>query len=883
MSELLRTVFYDRHVALGAKMVEFAGWEMPIFYPAGIVKEHLATRKEAGIFDVSHMGRFIVRGTGALRFLQHVLSNNAEALDIREAGAQYTFISNETGGAVDDAYLYRFVEDEYLLVVNGANREKDWRYFQSLLSDFDNVELSDNTKEICMLSLQGPRSREILQEIIQSGMLPEPMRNAVSIVTIAGVEVKLARTGYTGEPVCFEIFADREDGLMLWDLMVEKGAAPIGLGARDTLRLEASLPLYGHELGEDPEGNEIPIFSCPLAKFAVSFSSLKGDFLGRAALARQYEAFKKIIFRDYALIQNLPRVIKPIAVADRGIAREGAKVFKGDKLVGYVTSGTMIPMWSVEGEGLESTQIDRHQLRSICLGYIDSDIVEDEKVTIEIRGKLVNAVVVSFHMRSEAPPFSQPIKFDQQLPVEELPGGDAPTRVRRLLEKSVANTQWRQLECINLIPSEMTISPMARLLSVMDPAFRYAEHKKVKAFYDADIFYYQGTEFIAEVEQMLDEEMLKFMGCENVETRLVSGQMANTAVFSAMVDYINRADRKSEPRRMRRVMNNHIGKGGHLSAQPMGALKDYVARDPRTERPAVVNFPVLSDNRHKVDVPMTLTMIEQYRPELIIFGKSMVIHKEPVAEIRRFLDSQNIDTVVMYDMAHVLGLIGPHFQEPFAEGADIVTGSTHKTYFGTQRGVVGSRFQEDEERYELWEALLRRAFPGSVSSHHPGTLLGLLVAAYEINHFKDEYQSRVIGNAKAFARALKDCGLEVVGDPDIDYTETHQVLIDVGYSRGPEIATQLEANNIICNFQANTDEEGFTASGALRTGVSEMTRFGMQAGDFRELAVLIHDVVQNNRNVVDEVKALRERFRELQFCFRGDQYDDVVQQLHELL
>jgi len=129
MSELLRTVFYDRHVALGAKMVEFVGWEMPIFYPTGIVQEHLATRKEAGIFDVSHMGRFIIRGAGTLKFLQHVLSNNAEALDIREVGAQYTIIPNKTGGAVDDSYLYRFVEDEYLLVVNGANRKKDWDHF----------------------------------------------------------------------------------------------------------------------------------------------------------------------------------------------------------------------------------------------------------------------------------------------------------------------------------------------------------------------------------------------------------------------------------------------------------------------------------------------------------------------------------------------------------------------------------------------------------------------------------------------------------------------------------------------------------------------------------------------------------------------------------
>jgi aminomethyltransferase len=883
MSELLRTVFYDRHVALGAKMVEFVGWEMPIFYPTGIVQEHLATRKEAGIFDVSHMGRFILRGAGALKFLQYVLSNNAEALDIREVGAQYSIIPNKTGGAVDDSYLYRFVEDEYLLVVNGSNRKKDWDHFQSLLNDFDNVELTDNTKEIAMLSLQGPKSREILEEIVESGPLPEPMRNTVSIVTISGIKVKLARTGYTGEPVSFELFSNQESGPMLWDLLVAKGATPIGLGARDTLRLEAALPLYGHELGEDPEGKEIPIFACPLAKFAVSFSPLKGEFLGRAELAKQHEAFKKITSRDYSLINNLPRVCKPIAVSGRGIAREGAKVFKNDKHVGYVTSGTMVPMWSVEGEGLESAQTDEHQLRSICLGYIDSDIIDDEKVTIEIRGKSVDAVVIPFHMRFEAPPYSRPIIFDQQLPSEDLPTGEAPAKVLRLLEKSIENTHWRQRECFNLIPSEMTISPMARLLSVMDPAFRYAEHKKVKAFYDADIFYYQGTDFIAEVELLLDEEMRKFMGCENIESRLVSGQMANTAVFSAMVDYINRIDRKIEPRRMRQVMNNHIGKGGHLSAQPMGALRDYVARNPHTERPAVVNFPVLPDNRHKIDVAAALKLIDEHRPELIIFGKSMVIHKEPVAEIRQFLDAQNIDAVVMYDMAHVLGLIGPHFQEPFAEGADLVTGSTHKTYFGTQRGVVGSRFQEDEERYELWEALLRRAFPGSVSSHHPGTLLGLLIAAYEMNHFKDEYQSKVIANAKAFALRLKECGLDVVGDPSIDFTETHQVLIDVGYSRGPEIADRLEANNIICNFQANTDEEGFTASGALRTGVSEMTRFGMEEDDFRDLAVLIHDVVKNNKNVTDEVKALRKRFGELLFCFSGDEYAELLQKLHELL
>jgi aminomethyltransferase len=405
----------------------------------------------------------------------------------------------------------------------------------------------------------------------------------------------------------------------------------------------------------------------------------------------------------------------------------------------------------------------------------------------------------------------------------------------------------------------------------------------LEAFYEADIFYYQGTKFISDVERLLDEEMRKFLGCEEVEMRLISGQMANTAVFSAMVDYINRADRKREPRRIRQVMNNHIGKGGHLSAQPMGALKDFVAHDPRTERPAVVNFPVLADNHYNIDVPATLELIDEYRPELIIFGKSMVLHREPVAEICQFLNTQGIDAVVMYDMAHVLGLIGPYFQQPFAEGTDFVTGSTHKTFFGTQRGVVGSRFQEHEERYELWKALYRRSFPGSVSNHHLGTLLGLLIAAYEMNHFKDEYQAKVIANAKAFARAMKDCGLDVAGDPTIDFTETHQVVVNVGYGCGPEIASRLEANNIICNYQASPEEEGFTASGSLRMGVSEMTRFGMGKDDFSALAFLIHDVVMNKASVTDRVKRLRERFCELQFCFRGNEYADVMEKLHELL
>ena len=155
------------------------------------------------------------------------------------------------------------------------------------------------------------------------------------------------------------------------------------------------------------------------------------------------------------------------------------------------------------------------------------------------------------------------------------------------------------------------------------------------------------------------------------------------------------------------------------------------------------------------------------------------------------------------------GFIGPHFQQPFAEGADLVTASTHKTFFGTQRGIIASRFEEHEERYELWEAIRRRTFPGAVSNHHLGTMLGLLMAAYEMNCFKDEYQRKVIANAKAFALALRDCGFDVAGDPDISFTETHQVIVNVGYAKGPEVARRLEANNIICNYQATPEDEGF--------------------------------------------------------------------------
>jgi aminomethyltransferase len=916
-----RTPLYQKHLGLKARIVEFAGWEMPVQYPTGIVEEHLLTRKAAGLFDISHMGRFLVSGRGCLAFLQHVLSNNAAALE--PGRAQYTMIPNPEGGAVDDAYLYcldtpKGSEDQnarqYLLVVNAVNRDKDWDHLQSIKSEFSEVQLQDRTEELAMLSIQGPESRRILIDLFGQAALPEPGRNNLLGISRDGAKLTVARTGYTGEPLGFEIFVPAELAGDLWDRLLAAGSAPIGLGARDTLRLEAGLPLYGHELGIGPDDREIPIFSCPLARFAVSLSALKGRFVGREALEKQFAAYRRIVKRNYPQEpagedRPLPRMIRLFELQERGIARQGAEVFVEDKPVGWVTSGTMAPYWIFEGQGLCSVMTGRSDRRAIGMALIDSRVEEQTHIRIDVRGKRLEAIAAPYLLRAEAPPIARPVfwapeaapggRVPEAAPAAkpEAPAAPAakpaveiletarpyPQRVRGLLEGAIENTRWRQQRCINLIPSEMTQSSMARLLSIMDPAFRYGEHRKVKAFNDAEVFYYQGTGFIDAVERALVEELQRFLSCREVETRVVSGQMANMALFSALVDYLNRDDRKSEPRRIRSVMNNHIIKGGHLSAQPMGALRDFVARDPAREAPGVVNFPVCRDDPYRIDTDELPELIEQHRPELIVLGKSMILYREPVREIRSILDQLSLDTVLMYDMAHVLGLAGPHFQDPFADGADIVTGSTHKSFFGTQRGIVAANWSEEDPDYELWETIQRRTFPGSVSNHHLGTLLGLLVAAYEMNAFKEEYQRAVVANARSFARSLSDVGLTVAGDPRIGHTETHQVVVELGYCQGVQAAQRLEENNIVVNFQASPREEGFTASGALRMGVSEMTRFGMGPEQFRILAELIRDVVRDRRTVQDQVVKLRSGFRRLHYCFSEKELEQQIQELHRLI
>ncbi|WP_293008133.1 MULTISPECIES: glycine cleavage system aminomethyltransferase GcvT [unclassified Oscillibacter] len=874
MSELKRTQLFAVHTDAGASMVDFGGWEMPIQYPDGIVAEHLYTRHACSLFDVSHMGRLLVEGPERVKFLQHVLTSNVMALDLNQA--QYCMLPAKDGGAVDDAYLYRFEEERFLLVVNAANTDKDLKHLLEVVKDYD-CTITNITADYASIAVQGPKSKELLMTLSCGEAVTEPMKNALNTLLFEGRTVRVAKTGYTGEPLGYEVYIESGEAAWLWNRLVELGAKPAGLGARDTLRLEAGFPLYGHEMGTDHSGAVIPIFSVPLARLAVSFSSQKGAYIGREALEKQSAAYQKIMNRDFSEMDVLPRRIMPITLLDRGVMRAGMPVYRGEEQIGWVTSGTMVPYYCHEGEGLSTKILADTAKRSIGLAYLSSDVLEEDRVEVDIRGKRLRAVVPPYHMRVDAPPFARPIIYGAELEQSSAKDDDFETKALALIEKASDNHQWRQKCCINLIPSENSASRAVQLLCASDPAFRYAEHKKIKSFYDQDIFYYQGTKFIDRVEQLLAEQMKQYLGCSEAETRVISGQMSNMAVFSALMDWKNRLDRKHTPQRLGYVLNNHIIKGGHLSAQPMGALHDYIAVDPVTERSAVVNFPVCRDNIYKIDVDETKKVIEKYHPELIVFGKSMVLHKEPVAAIRRFVDEQNIPTTIMYDMAHVLGLIGDHFQKPFEEGAEIVTGSTHKTFFGPQRGVIGVNYQKGDLKYGLWETIESRAFPGSVSNHHLGTQLGLLMAAYEMNAFKDSYQKAVMENAKYFAKCLKEQGLNVAGDPTVGYTETHQVIVSVGYGSGPEVAERLEQNNIIVNYQATPDEEGFTASGALRMGVSEMTRFGFGEEAFSRLAQLMADCILRAKDVSAEVEKLRASYDTMCYCFNDEKMQTALE------
>jgi aminomethyltransferase len=880
---LRKTVLHDWHVRNHGKMVEFGGWDMPVQYKTGIIREHLATRRHAGLFDVSHMGRFEITGSGAEAFLLRVLTNNTKALRPHEA--QYTFIATESGGAVDDAYLYKLADERFLLVVNAANREKDWNWLQEH-DAHGAVQLADVSERLGMISLQGPESASILERILDKHDLPENKRNRLSTARIDGHVVIVARTGYTGEGVCFELFPERDYTTELWETLVELGAVPVGLGARDSLRLEAGLPLYGHELGQDPENREIPIFANAIAGFAVRSSDCH-DYIGKTALEKQRREFVGIKRGELAAPVEervLKHLVQPIAAfGGKRPLRAGSKVCVDGDHVGYVTSGTTVPYPRFRGEGIAAAPSDEFELRPIGLALIKSTLRyrTDRPVVLQVvddRGKSFDAELVERNVWPSMPYTRAYTGFAAPPKGQRTEANTITHAASRLMEEAEGNTRWRREECINLIPSEQSTSAYVDSLSVSDPAGRYNEHNRLKSLGPdaADVRYYKGTAFIMGKEEELKAALRTFFDCTQVEPRVISGQMANDTVYDAFNQFRNRHRRGEEPTRMRRVLVHDLNKGGHLSAQTAGALKNYVAIDPDTGRPAVEHFPFLKENPHRIDVEATKRLIAETHPELIVFGRSVIIHKEPVEEIARFVHAEfgkdnPARPLIMYDGAHVLGLLGEHFQAPLKEGADIVTGSTHKTYFGPQRGVILSDIESGSPFEELWAYIETRAFPGHVSNHHLGTMLGLLGATYEMLRFKDEYPKQVIANAKAFAQALHDKDLAIEGDPDCGFTETHQVLLRTARGKGGTIADLLEANNIITNPQAFHDDPSFAVASGVRMGSQEMTRFGMKEEDFRGLAGLIAEIVREGERKPegswrDAVKAFRSDFREMRYC-----------------
>jgi glycine/serine hydroxymethyltransferase len=445
-----------------------------------------------------------------------------------------------------------------------------------------------------------------------------------------------------------------------------------------------------------------------------------------------------------------------------------------------------------------------------------------------------------------------------------------------LTRKVVENNRWRQRQCFNLIPSENTPSLLVKLCEISDPAGRYGEHKTVlkkeleslsgsSALKGDQIYYYQGTEFIFEVEERLKRELGRFLNGSEVETRPISGQMANEIVFKATVKFLS-ANPEGFPRlgasgRLIGAMNNHLNYGGHLSAQPFGALFNFVDGE-------IVHFPLATSNPYKIDSEAMVDLVDKHRPPLIVFGKSMFLHPEPVLVLRSFLTgAHGYRPIVMYDGAHVLGLLGPRFQDPLTEGADVITGSTHKTFFGPQRGVIASNLSKDSPLRKLWSEITARTFPGSTSNHHLGTQLALLAATLEMNHFKDSYQAQVLANAQAFARACAAQGIPVEGGEADGYTRTHQVVIRVvQFGDGKEVAARLEENNIITNFQALPGDETFSRPSGIRMGVQEMTRFGMKEAEFANVARLMADIILHKKTVAKEVADYRGQFQSMQYC-----------------
>ena len=354
-----RTPLISRHQACGAKLVDFAGWEMPIQY-SGVVDEYYAVRSHIGLFDVSHMGRVRIAGTGALSYLQRLVTNDVGKLAVSQA--HYSMVCNEQGGIKDDIFIYRLTSEEFLLCVNASNREKILTWLQSQLTQDRTVHLEDRSVELAQVAIQGPRSRELLISLGETALERLKLHHTCDGM-IDGLSCLLARTGYTGE-LGYEIYIDAAKVVRLWDLLIDKGQScglkPAGLGARDLLRLEMGYLLYGNDMGEDTTPLEAN------ADWTVSFQ--KGEFIGRQALLAQKEA-------------GIARRFVAFELAEKAVPRHGFRILDRttSHAIGEVTSGNLSPLLQ----------------KGIGLGYVPLRYAElGTSILIEIRGKSIPATIV---------------------------------------------------------------------------------------------------------------------------------------------------------------------------------------------------------------------------------------------------------------------------------------------------------------------------------------------------------------------------------------------------------------------------------------------------------------------------------------------------------
>jgi aminomethyltransferase len=352
-----RTPLYETHVKLGAKMVPFAGWEMPVYYK-GIISEHRSVRTSAGLFDIGHMGAVKISGDAALPYIQRLLTNDASKLDV--GSSQYSLILNRSGGVIDDIFVYRLPAstrgepDYYMLILNASNNDKDIEWLKQ--NNSEGAEIADLKGNMTFLALQGPGSQEMLQKICDVDLKTLGHHKIVN-AHISQLPSLISRTGYTGEDG-FELFFDSSNAGSIWNKLSELGADPCGLGARDTLRLEAGMPLYGHEYNEGITPLETPF------TFAVKLD--KGDFIGREALVNHKQ-------------EGISKKLVGIRSKEMGIPRQGVKIFKDKKMIGYVTSGTMSPTLNAP----------------VGMGYIRIECSEvGSSLDLEIRGRYIPAEVV---------------------------------------------------------------------------------------------------------------------------------------------------------------------------------------------------------------------------------------------------------------------------------------------------------------------------------------------------------------------------------------------------------------------------------------------------------------------------------------------------------